>query len=135
MILIENMRGSKNDKKMEIWQPFIKPDYVLTPEGWPEKGWGVRIEEGRIACVGPWDTLGSGSNEEAQTVCLPGQMLLPGFVNGHNHMYGVLSHGITAEAMVTDFLRLSGGFLVALRGGQEWTMTWRVSPPGGPAWR
>ena len=23
--------------------------------------------------------------------------------NGHNHMYSVLSHGITAEAMVTDF--------------------------------
>lgn len=81
---------------------IIKPDYVLTPQGLKE-GWGVRIEEGRIACVGPWDSLGGGSNEEAQTVCLPGQMLLPGFVNGHNHMYGVLSHGITAEAMVTDF--------------------------------
>ena len=75
---------------------------VLTPQGLKE-GWGVRIEEGRIACVGPWDSLGGGSNEEAQTVCLPGQMLLPGCVNGHNHMYGVLSHGITAEAMVTDF--------------------------------
>ena len=97
---------------------IIKPDYVLTPEGLKE-GWGVRIEEGRIACVGPWDTLGSGSNEEAQTVCLPGQMLLPGFVNGHNHMYGVLSHGITAEAMVTDFSDYPGGFLVALRGGQS----------------
>ena len=106
---------------------IIKPDYVLTPEGL-KKGWGVRIEEGRIACVGPWDTLGSGSNEEVQTVCLPGQMLLPGFVNGHNHMYGVLSHGITAEAMVTDF---SGGPTWRT----EWTMTWRVSPPGGPAWR
>ena len=34
---------------------IIKPDYVLTPEGL-KKGWGVRIEEGRIACVGPWDT-------------------------------------------------------------------------------
>jgi len=29
---------------------IIKPDYVLTPEGL-KKGWGVRIEEGRIACV------------------------------------------------------------------------------------
>ena len=40
---------------------------------------------------------------EAEVICLPGQLLLPGFVNGHNHMYGVLSHGITAETMVTDF--------------------------------
>lgn len=30
---------------------IIKPDYVLTPQGLKE-GWGVRIEEGRIACVG-----------------------------------------------------------------------------------
>ena len=36
---------------------IIKPDYVLTPEGL-KKGWGVRIEEGRIAWVGPWDTRG-----------------------------------------------------------------------------
>ena len=36
---------------------IIKPDYVLTPQGLKE-GWGVRIEEGRIACVGPWDSLG-----------------------------------------------------------------------------
>lgn len=81
---------------------ILKPDYVLTPEGLRE-GWGVRIEEGRIACVGPWDTLGNGCNGEEQTITLPGQILLPGFVNGHNHMYGVLSHGITAETMVTDF--------------------------------
>ena len=30
-------------------------------------------------------------------------MIAPGFINGHNHMYGVLSHGITTEAIVTEF--------------------------------
>lgn len=78
----------------------LKPDYVLTPEGLKE-GWGVRVENGRIAFVGPWDQLSSGDSGEVTR--LEGQILLPGFVNGHNHMYGVLSHGITAETMVTDF--------------------------------
>lgn len=31
------------------------------------------------------------------------QLILPGFVNGHTHMYGVLSHGIPSSAAVTDF--------------------------------
>ena len=103
---------------------ILKPDYVLTPEGL-KKGWGVRVEKGRITCVGPWDQLDRGKcagggpadqaekvdqagkadriGEDAQVLLFPGQMLMPGFVNGHNHMYGVLSHGITAEAMVTNF--------------------------------
>ncbi|AMP20859.1 hypothetical protein AZF37_06465 [endosymbiont 'TC1' of Trimyema compressum] len=31
------------------------------------------------------------------------KMIAPGFINGQNHMYGVLSHGITTEAIVTEF--------------------------------
>ena len=79
---------------------ILKPDYVLTPEGL-KKGWGVRVENDRIAWAGPWDQLENGN--EVRVIRLPGQLLMPGFVNGHNHMYGVLSHGITAQTMVTDF--------------------------------
>lgn len=41
--------------------------------------------------------------DQDQVMELKGQIILPGFVNGHNHMYGFLSHGITADAMVTEF--------------------------------
>lgn len=79
---------------------ILKPDYVLTEEGLKER-WGVRIENGRIASVCPWNQLKKRTEEDI--LRLEGQMLLPGFVNAHTHMYGVLSHGITAEALVTDF--------------------------------
>ncbi len=88
-------------KNGNLAEAILKPDYVLTPEGL-KKGWGVRVKGDRIAAVAPWEELESDQGE-AEVICLPGQLLLPGFVNGHNHMYGVLSHGITAETMVTDF--------------------------------
>ena len=78
----------------------IKGGYVLTPEGL-QKGWGLRTEEGRITEIGPWPVLTVRADDEV--VELPGRLLAPGFVNGHNHMYGFLSHGITAEALVTEF--------------------------------
>ena len=78
----------------------IKSGYVLTPEGL-QKGWGLRTEEGRITEIGPWPVLTVRADDEV--VELPGRLLATGFVNGHNHMYGFLSHGITAEALVTEF--------------------------------
>lgn len=41
--------------------------------------------------------------KEAEQIYLHNQILLPGFVNGHNHMYGFYSHGISADAVVTEF--------------------------------
>lgn len=87
-------------KNEQISDIILKPDFVLTQEGLIEC-WGVRIENGRIASVGPWDQLKEEKNDDV--IRLEGQILMPGFVNGHNHMYGVLSHGITTETMVTHF--------------------------------
>lgn len=38
-----------------------------------------------------------------RTIDCSGMVLAPGFINTHNHMYGVLSHGINANAVVTEF--------------------------------
>lgn len=78
----------------------IKAAYVLAPDGL-KKDWGVRIEGGRIASLGPNSALTVQSGDEI--VELPDRLLSPSFINGHNHMYGFLSHGITAEALVTEF--------------------------------
>ena len=78
----------------------INGGYGLTPEGL-QNGGGLRTEEGRITEIGPWPVLTVRADDEV--VELPGRLLAPGFVNGHNHMYGFLSHGITAEALVTEF--------------------------------
>lgn len=74
--------------------------YLMTPEGLKED-YGVRVEGNRITKVGHYTEL---QLEDAKEVLHVGnQMILPGFVNGHNHMYGFLSHGIVAESMVTEF--------------------------------
>lgn len=73
---------------------------VLAPGGFLE-GYGVRVEGNRIAAVAPNVALmASGEDTVVDTA---GHIVAPGFVNGHMHMYGVLSHGITAEALVTEF--------------------------------
>ena len=79
---------------------LLKPTYVMTPQGL-EQGWGVYIEGDTISAVGPWDTLPCDDGVSIKE--LPDRLVMPGFVNGHNHMYGFLSHGITAEALVTEF--------------------------------
>lgn len=82
----------------------IRGGYVLKPDGLQE-GWGVRVEGGRIVCVAPNAALEV--QKDDAVVEAQGHIIAPGFVNGHMHMYGVLSHGITAEALVSEF----GSFL------------------------
>lgn len=66
-----------------------------------KKDWGVRVEGERIAEVGPNDQLRVEKGD--QVLDATDRMVAPGFINGHMHMYGVLSHGITVEALVTEF--------------------------------
>lgn len=72
----------------------------MQPDGL-KKDWGLRIRDNRIVQVGANESLLIEAGDEV--IEAKDQMILPGFVNGHNHMYGFLSHGITAEAMVTEF--------------------------------
>ena len=72
----------------------------MTPGGL-KAGWGLRMEDGRIRQVAENPRLRVEPGDEV--IALEGQIIMPGFTNGHNHMYGFLSHGITAEALVTEF--------------------------------
>lgn len=78
----------------------LKGAFLMTEEGL-KKNYGLRMAEGRIQQIAPNDRLLGETGD--QVIEVPDQIILPGFVNGHNHMYGFLSHGITAEAMVTEF--------------------------------
>lgn len=78
----------------------LKGTFLMTPEGL-KRDWGLRIIDNRIIEIGPNERLTVEAGDEV--VDATGQIILPGFVNGHNHMYGFLSHGITADAMVTEF--------------------------------
>ncbi|HJL69312.1 MAG TPA: hypothetical protein QGI30_00435, partial [Anaerolineales bacterium] len=72
----------------------------------PLHNWGVRIVGDQIDDLGPHTTLlEMYPADDVQRT--PGQALLPGFVNAHTHLYGVLAHGIplaTAPAGFWAFL-------------------------------
>ncbi len=60
----------------------------------------VRVEAGRITHVGSAaDLVAQFPDDEV----VRGGALLPGFVNAHTHLYGVLAHGIPQTVPVTGF--------------------------------
>ena len=79
---------------------IIKGGFLLGPDGL-KKDWGVRIEGDTITESGPNQLL-TGAKDDL-VIEIPGRLIAPGFINGHTHMYGVLSHGITMEAEVSEF--------------------------------
>jgi imidazolonepropionase-like amidohydrolase len=60
---------------------LITPDRVWDGEAM-HAGWQVLVDDGRIVAVGP----NIAAPADAQRVALPGQTLLPGFIEGHSHL-------------------------------------------------
>lgn len=79
---------------------ILKGSYLMTRDG-IKKDWGLKIQGNRIVEVGPNASLLASADDKV--IDAAGRLIAPGFVNGHMHMYGLLSHGITAEALVTEF--------------------------------
>ncbi len=78
----------------------IRAGGVLTPDGLLSDA-GVIVSGGRITQVAKNAELGRLPDDDA--IDASDRLIAPGFVNGHTHLYGMLSHGITAETMVTEF--------------------------------
>ncbi len=67
--------------------------FVSSADTAPAEDWGLAVLGTRIVAIGPNAELLS-SYPEARVVDKRSSLILPGFVNPHHHMYGVLSHGI-----------------------------------------
>lgn len=82
---------------------IILGKYVLKnlEEGLKE-GWGVYVEGNLIKRVALNEEL-KRSYPDAEAIDATDKIIAPGFVNGHMHMYGILSHGITVDAAPTEF--------------------------------
>ena len=84
---------------------LILPAYLITTaHESPKKDWGVRVAGDRITEVGPNTELKAKYPDDT-VVDGPDQVLAPGFVNAHVHLYGVLAHGIPLPSPDQD----SGG--------------------------
>ena len=68
----------------------------------PAQGWGVAIEGTHVIGVGAHADLRV-TYPDATVHNAHGQIVAPGFVNAHTHLYGVLAHGIPPAAQVLDF--------------------------------
>ena len=81
----------------------IQPDWLISePSEEPKQNWGVRVCDGKIHTVAPNEELETKFSED-KILLAEGKVLMPGFVNGHVHMYGVLAHGIPLESAPSDF--------------------------------
>jgi cytosine/adenosine deaminase-related metal-dependent hydrolase len=83
---------------------LIFPSWLITsPKEKPMAGWGVRIVDHEIADVALHETLRQRyPGEEIWEA--PMQVLTPGFVDAHTHLYGVLAHGIPLAKAPSGFM-------------------------------
>jgi imidazolonepropionase-like amidohydrolase len=93
--------------------------YVLQPDAvWsagdtaPHAGWAVRVDEGKIAAVGPRTQV---SAEGASVVALPGTTVIPGLIELHSHL---LLHPYN-EASWDDQVLKEPPFYRTLRAGRD----------------
>lgn len=82
---------------------IILPQWTITtPLEAPKKDWGVRILGDQIADVAPNTELRVKYPDD-EVWEAPNQVLSPGFVNAHTHLYGVLAHGIPLQKAPSGF--------------------------------
>lgn len=68
----------------------------------PKADWGLHIRDGVIDEVGPNAAL-TAAHPSSAVVDARGKLVIPGFVNTHHHMYGLLSHGISVPVAPQGF--------------------------------
>jgi 5-methylthioadenosine/S-adenosylhomocysteine deaminase len=74
----------------------VDPDRRVIENGW------VAVEDDSITAIGEMSELGE--RTAAKTVDLNGKMVLPGFINGHNHHWGSLFKNTGEGLLLEDWL-------------------------------
>ncbi|MBL8056530.1 MAG: amidohydrolase family protein [Anaerolineales bacterium] len=82
---------------------LILPEILIAVAGEaPQPGWGVRVVGDVITAVGPHADLRRDFPAD-EVWEAPEQVLAPGFVNAHAHLYGVLAHGLPLDKAPSGF--------------------------------
>lgn len=83
---------------------LILPSWLITSaKDKPLAGWGLRIVGSEISDVAPNELLKERYHRE-ETWNAPEQILAPGFVDAHTHLYGILAHGIPLAKAPSGFM-------------------------------
>jgi cytosine/adenosine deaminase-related metal-dependent hydrolase len=82
---------------------LVLPDWLVTTATEPPRpDHGVRVLDGRIDAVGSHADLRA-AHPHDDVIEAHDRVALPGFVNAHVHLYGVLAHGIPVDAAPDGF--------------------------------
>ncbi len=82
---------------------ILRPDWLLADASVaPVAGHAIRIVDDRVDAVGPGIAMVA-DHPDDEVVDLPDRVVLPGFVNAHVHLYGLLAHGIPLDAAPSGF--------------------------------
>lgn len=82
---------------------LIWPEWLITSHlDEPHRDWGIRVVGNSVQAVGPTAELQAAYPND-ETILAPNRICLPGFVNTHVHLYGVLAHGISTASAPGDF--------------------------------
>ncbi len=83
---------------------LILPSWlILNAKEKPLENFGVRIEDDQITHVAPNEKLKSMFPQDEIWDAV-GQVLAPGFVDTHTHLYGLLAHGIPLDKAPSGFM-------------------------------
>ena len=89
---------------METKGTLIFPKWlVTTPLEAPKQGFGIRVLEDKIDSIATKEELLKNFPGDA-VIEKPDQVLMPGFVDAHTHLYGVLAHGIPLTKSPSGFM-------------------------------
>jgi cytosine/adenosine deaminase-related metal-dependent hydrolase len=82
---------------------IITADWLIAnPQTKPLRSCGIRIQDTKVVEIGKNEELKAKYPKE-EHIDGKGKIMLPGFVNAHTHMYGVLAHGIPLSNPPEDF--------------------------------
>ena len=92
------MTGNRDASRREAPGTIISADWAVTAAlDEPRRNWALRVVNGLIDDSGPANEMRA--RYPGDDFCDgAGCVLLPGFVNAHVHLYGVLAHGVPAPA-------------------------------------
>lgn len=83
---------------------IILPAWLITSAlEKPQQNWGVRVIGSWIVDVGPNSVLLERYPGDESWIA-SGQVLAPGFIDTHTHLYGILAHGIPVEKAPSGFM-------------------------------
>jgi len=97
--IFEEIRINMETKGLLVFPKWL----VITPLELPKIGLGIRVLDDKIDSIASRDELlKKFPNDEILEK--PEQVLLPGFVDAHTHLYGILAHGIPLSKSPSGFM-------------------------------